>query len=113
MYFEFILKTDNINVDSTKQINDCKNNTLKVERIQNTFENLNSFEIMLKMLKTMQIYEECIFWVFVVFSIFLFFFKTWGQKLGSNNDNHLQHDYSHPSKSSIFLQILGKIHTLI
>jgi hypothetical protein len=26
-------------------------------------------------------------------------------------DNHLQHDYSHPSKSFIFLQILGKIHS--
>jgi len=61
LYFEFILKTNNINVDSTKKISDCKINALKVERVQNTFENLNSFEMTLKMLKTMQIYQECIF----------------------------------------------------
>jgi len=39
-----------------KKINDFKNNTLKVERVPNAFENLNSFETMLKMLKTMQMY---------------------------------------------------------
>ena len=33
-----------------------KNNALKVERVLKTFENLNSFETMLKMLKMMQIY---------------------------------------------------------
>jgi hypothetical protein len=33
-----------------------KNNTLKVERVLNIFENLNSFETMLKILKTMQMY---------------------------------------------------------
>jgi hypothetical protein len=33
-----------------------KNNALKVERVPNIFENLNSFETMLKMLKTMQMY---------------------------------------------------------
>jgi len=46
----------NINVDSMKKINDFKNNALKVERVPNVFENLNSFETMLKMLKTMQMY---------------------------------------------------------
>jgi hypothetical protein len=56
IFFVFSLKTSNINVDSTRKINYCKNNVLKVERLQNTFENLNSFETMLKMLKTMQIY---------------------------------------------------------
>jgi hypothetical protein len=61
LYFEFILKTNNINFDSTRKISDCKINALKVEQVQNTFENLNYFEIMLKMLKTMQIYQECIF----------------------------------------------------
>ena len=33
-----------------------KNNMLKVECVSNIFENLNSFETMLKMLKSMQIY---------------------------------------------------------
>jgi hypothetical protein len=33
-----------------------KYNALKVERVSKIFENLNSFETMLKMLKTMQIY---------------------------------------------------------
>jgi len=37
-----------------RKIIDFKNNALKVERV--TFENLNSFETMLKMLKMMQIY---------------------------------------------------------
>jgi len=38
------------------KINDFKNDALKVERVPNVFENLNFFETMLKMLKTMQIY---------------------------------------------------------
>ena len=42
-------------MDSMKKINDFKNKALKVERVPNVFENLNSFETMLKMLKTMQI----------------------------------------------------------
>ena len=50
------MKTSNINVDSMKKINDFKNNALKVERIPNVFENLNSFETMLKMPKMMQMY---------------------------------------------------------
>jgi hypothetical protein len=55
-YFFVFLKASNINVDSMKKINDFKNNALKVERVPNVFENLNSFETMLKMLKTMQMY---------------------------------------------------------
>jgi len=39
-----------------KKIGDFKNNALKVKRVPKIFENLNSFETMLKMLKTMQIY---------------------------------------------------------
>jgi len=39
-----------------RKIGDFKSNTLKVERVPKIFENLNSFETMLKMLKTMQIY---------------------------------------------------------
>jgi hypothetical protein len=39
-----------------KKIGDFKNNALKVERVPKIFENLNSFETMLKMLETMQIY---------------------------------------------------------
>jgi len=91
IFFVFSLKTSNINVDSTRKINDCKNNALKVKRVQNTFENLNSFETTLKMLKKMQIYLKCFFffWVFVVFCYFWFFSKNlsknMGQKLGSNN----------------------------
>jgi hypothetical protein len=38
------------------KINDFKNDVLKVERVPNIFENLNSFETMLKMIKTMQMY---------------------------------------------------------
>jgi hypothetical protein len=50
-YFFVFLKASNINVDSTRKINDCKINALKVERVQNTFENLNSSKMTLKMLK--------------------------------------------------------------
>jgi hypothetical protein len=39
-----------------RKINDFKNKALKVERVPNVFENLNFFETMLKMLKTMQMY---------------------------------------------------------
>jgi len=38
------------------KINDFKNDVLKVERVPNIFENLNSFETMLKMIKMMQMY---------------------------------------------------------
>jgi len=34
-----------------RKINDFKNNALKVERVPNLFENLNSFKTMLKILK--------------------------------------------------------------
>jgi len=51
----------NINVDSTRKISDHKIYALKVERVQNAFKNLNSFEMTLKMLKTMQIYQKYIF----------------------------------------------------
>jgi hypothetical protein len=67
------LKASNINVDSTRKISDCKINALKVERVQNTFENLDSSEMTLKMLKMMQIYQKCIFWGFhCFFAIFYF-----------------------------------------
>jgi hypothetical protein len=46
----------NINIDLIRKIKDFKNDSWKVERFQKTFEKLNSFETMLKMLKTMQIY---------------------------------------------------------
>jgi hypothetical protein len=39
-----------------RKIIDFKNNALKVKRALKTFEILNSFETMLKMLKMMQIY---------------------------------------------------------
>jgi len=56
LIFLYFLKTSNINIDSTRKINDFKNNTLKVERVPNVFEILNSFATMLKMLKMMQVY---------------------------------------------------------
>jgi len=49
-------ENEQINIDSMRKINDLKNNALKVERVLNIFENLNSFETILKMLKTMQMY---------------------------------------------------------
>jgi len=65
-----------------------KNNALKVERVPNVFENLNSFETMLKMLKTMQNVLKMYFFGFsMFFAIFEFFLKIYqnmGQKLGSN-----------------------------
>jgi len=73
-----------MNVDSTMKINDYKNNMLKVERVQNTFENLNSLEMTLKMLKTMQIYPKCIFFFsFRCFLLFLIFFLKIYQNNGS------------------------------
>jgi hypothetical protein len=88
LYFEFILKKNNINVDSTRKISDCKINTLKVERVQNTFENLNSLEIMLKMLKRWKYIKNAFFLGFsLFFSIFGFLsniYQILGQKLGSN-----------------------------
>jgi hypothetical protein len=60
--------------NSTRKINDNKIYALKVERVPNTFENLNSFEMTLKMLKTIQIYQKYIFWEFhCFFAIFCFF----------------------------------------
>jgi len=73
-YFFVFLKASNINVNSTRKISGHKIYALKVERVPNTFENLNSFEMTLKMLKTMQIYQKCIFWIFIAFLLFLVFF---------------------------------------
>jgi hypothetical protein len=39
-----------------RKTGDFKNKALKVERVLKTFENLNSFETMLKMLKIMKIH---------------------------------------------------------
>jgi hypothetical protein len=68
-FFFVFLKASNINVDSTRKINNCKINALKVERVQNTLKNLNSSEMALKMLKTMQIYQK---YIFLGFSLFFF-----------------------------------------
>jgi len=64
----------NINVDSTRKISNLKINALKLERVQNTFANLNSSEMMLKMLKMMQIYQNVFFWGFHFFFAILWFF---------------------------------------
>jgi len=88
LIFFVFLKSSNINVNSTRKISDHKIYALKVERVPNTFENLNSFEMTLKMLKTMQIYQKCIFfWFSLFFCYFWFFLKNYqnmGQKLSSN-----------------------------
>jgi len=52
LFFGFFLSTS----PRMRKIGDFKNNALKVERVLKTFENLNSFETMLKILKMMQIY---------------------------------------------------------
>jgi len=65
---------NNINVNSTRKISDHKIYALKVERVPNTFENLNSFGMTLKILKTMQVYQNAFFWGFhCFFAIFDFF----------------------------------------
>jgi len=64
-----------------------KKNTLKIKRILKIFENLNPFEMMLKMLKWRKYIKKHIFWIFVVFLYFWIFLKIYqnmGQKLGSN-----------------------------
>jgi hypothetical protein len=75
----------------TQKISDCKINVLKVERVQNTFKNLNSSEMTLKILKIMQIYQNVFFWgfryFFVIFYFFWKFIKNMGQKLDSNKSN--------------------------
>jgi len=66
---------------------------LKVERVQNTFENLNSSEMTLKMLKTMQIYQKYIFLGFHCFFFFFCYFfsknlsKTWVRIWVATMDN--------------------------
>jgi len=76
------LKASDINVNSTRKISDHKIYTLKVERVPNTFENLNSFEMTLKMLKTSKYIKNTFFWFFFVFLLFLIFLKIY-QKYGS------------------------------
>jgi hypothetical protein len=71
-----------------KKINDFKNNALKVEHVPNVFENLNSFETILKMLKNDANVLKMYFWIFNVFRYFWIFLKIYqnmGQKLGSNS----------------------------
>jgi hypothetical protein len=55
------------------------------------------------MLKTMQIYKKCIFWVFNVFRYFWIFLKIYqnmGQKLGSN-----KYMYSYVPKIKLFFNV--------
>jgi hypothetical protein len=65
-----------------KKINDFKNDALKVERVPNIFENLNSFETMLKMIKKNDANVLKMYFLdFQCFSLFLNFFmkiyQTW------------------------------------
>jgi len=68
------LKASNINVNSTRKISDHKIYALKVERVPNIFENFNSFEMTLKMLKRCKYIKNTFFGVFIVFCLFLIFF---------------------------------------
>jgi hypothetical protein len=53
------------------KINDFKNDALKVERVPNIFENLNSFETMLKIIKNdANVLKTYFFWIFNVFRYF-------------------------------------------
>jgi len=73
LIFFVFLKASNINVNSTRKISDHKIYALKVERVPNTFENLNSFEMTLKMLKTSKYIKNIFFrFFFVFFAIFDF-----------------------------------------
>jgi hypothetical protein len=57
-----------------KKISDFKNYALKVERVPNVFENLNSFETMLKMLKNdANVLKTYFFGFSMFFAIFEFF----------------------------------------
>ena len=80
-FFLVFLKASNINVDSIRKISDYKIYTLKVKRVQNTFENLDSSKMTLKMLKMMQIYQNAFLGGFHCFLLFLVFSenlsKTW------------------------------------
>jgi hypothetical protein len=73
-WFFCILKTSNINIDSMRKINNFKNWRVKSRTRSKNLWKLNYFETTLKIIKTMQIYYECIFFlVFVVFCYFWFF----------------------------------------
>jgi cellulose synthase/poly-beta-1,6-N-acetylglucosamine synthase-like glycosyltransferase len=87
------LKASNINVNSTRKISDHKIYALKVERVPNSFENLNSFEMTLKCQKQCKYIKNAFFGVFIVFLLFFDFFckfiKNMNQKLDSNiYDSH-------------------------
>ena len=71
-FFRFVLSTS----IRMRKIDDFKNNALQVERAPKIFENLNYFETMLKMLKTMQIYLKNIFFGFLLFLVIFGFFKN-------------------------------------
>ena len=68
-----------------RKINDFKNNALKVERVPNIFENLNSFETMLKMIKNDANVLKTYFLDIQCFSLFLNFSENLskhGSKIG-------------------------------
>ena len=68
------------------KINDFKNDALKVERVPTIFENLNSFETMLKMIKKRcKCIKNVFFLDFQCFSLFLNFSENLlkhGSKIG-------------------------------
>jgi hypothetical protein len=75
------LKASNINVNSTRKINDHKIYALKVERVPNTFENLNSFEMMLKNAKNDANISKMHFFGF---SLFFCYFLVFSEKLSKH-----------------------------
>jgi len=71
----YFFKTSNIKVDSTRKISDYKINVLTVKRVSNTFENLNSSEMTLKILKMIKYIKNTNFGIFIVFCLFYFIFS--------------------------------------
>ena len=56
--YYFLKKKRDISMSTQREKSVIKIIALKVERVQNTFENLNFSKMTLKMLKTMQIYQK-------------------------------------------------------
>jgi len=73
--------------------------------VRKTFKNLNSFEMMLKMIKKMQIYLKNIFFYFRCFSLFLNFKKEIYKKRVKNwvATKIMQGIGIRPSITSIFI----------
>jgi hypothetical protein len=82
-FFLYFLKTSNINIDSMRKINAFKNDARKIERVQKTFENLNSFLDDVENAKNDANILKTYFLDFRCFSLFFWIFQKFYQKGGS------------------------------